>query len=182
MPPRRRTAGRGRAPKRRVEWTGSVPIDAVGLAANSKVGIDLNQQPFIENLGSPTLVRTRSLFDINVGSTGTENDDVLMAVGIAVVNSNAAGTSASLPGPITDVGFPWLFHASKGFRFFELASAANDGTQWTSAAHWTLEVDSKAMRKLSSEEELVLVMETIQAAGTASIQLLPHLIRFLYMQ
>ena len=182
MPRSRRVAPRGRsAGRRRVEWRGVVSNDVVGLAANSVVASDLNQQANIENLGSPTLVRTHTHIQIIVNG-GTTLDDVLVAVGIGVVNGQAAGTAASLPSPITEVEFPWLAHRSRGFRFIDTFTQANEGAKFGVSAVWDFDWDSKAMRKLSSEEELVMVFETASGAGTASIIIMPFQVRFLFMQ
>ncbi len=178
----RRRGARG-AGRRRVEWVGTTSNDAVTLAANTTLAIDLNKSAAIENLGSPTLVRTHSHLTI-VCQAGVALDDVAVGVGIAIVNSQAAGTAASLPSPITEIEFPWLFHATKGLRFFEAPTAATDATQWApnGLSLWDLPIDSKSMRKLSAEEEIVLMVETANGAGTAGVQLSPFVVRLLLMQ
>jgi len=179
------TRPRVRRQRRRMEWSATLSDDAINVAGNSKGGGVFNQQAIIENLGSPTLVRCHGRITIVVGASGTANDDVLVGAGIAVVSAEAAAAGvASLPGPLSAITFPFLWHATKGMRFLKGLDVSNLGEQWATngVCIWDVIVDSKAMRKLSGNEELVFMVETDNGAGTASIILLPFAIRLLYMQ
>ena len=175
----------GRRQRRRVEWVISTLGDATSLTANTKVALRANLQASFENLGSPTLVRTRSHFVVAINS-GTEFDDVLVGMGIAIVTALAAAAgAASLPGPLTNGDFPWLWHATRGGRFLEGQTAATDGALAGGVANLQLfdfPCDSKAMRKLNAEEELVVCIELENTAGTAAGQLQPFATRHLLMQ
>ena len=165
----RRPAGRRGVGRRRqrVEWSGGFASDMVSVNPNSLSAItsSLGLQNALDSMTSPTLVRVRGEILVATES-GAVGDDVLVGVGKAVVSRRAAiiGTSA-MPRPITDLNFSWLWH---GFAMLRVLTATDDLRASLSSVRFV--VDSRAMRKiLSDEEELVTCLETRNAAGSASI-------------
>ena len=77
----------------------------------------------------------------------------------------AAGV-ASIPGPFTDAGWNGWFV----WRFFSLALDFDDATGLRMIQH-AQEVDSKAMRKMTDDEMLVLVAESETAGFSISMPL-----------
>ena len=162
---------RGRAfvgrKRQRVEWSGGFASDLVQVNADSLSAItsSLGLQNALDSMTSPTLVRVRGEILV-MASGGTLNDDVLVGVGKAVVSRRAAliGTTA-MPRPITDLNYSWLWH---GFAMLRLLALSSEGFNKMSAVRFV--VDSRAMRKiLSDEEELVTCLETRNASGSAGV-------------
>ena len=112
-----------------------------------------------------TLVRTRGIFEAVLKTATSAGDGYFGAIGIGRVSTPAfvAGI-VSMPTPLTDLAWDgWLYHS-----FFSLhAGVAGD-----SAASSTqrIEIDSKAMRKLGTDETFYAAMEVIEV-GTATMSL-----------
>jgi len=86
--------------------------------------------------------------------------DVVGALGIAIVNSDAfAAGAVSIPGPVSDSdwGGWFVWRSFAGHYEFHDASATLLGS-------WQIEIDSKAMRKIGPNETLVVMVEA-QTAG-----------------
>ena len=171
----RRPRGRAYVGRRRqrVEWSGGFASEMVGVGANSLSAItsSVGLQNALDSMTSPTLVRVRGEILVMHSGGGSVNDDVLVGVGKAVVSRRAAliGITA-MPRPITDLNFSWLWHGWAMLR--QVLSTENMGAV-VGAVRFT--VDSRAMRKiLSDEEELVTCLETRNAAGSAGVLWAPN--------
>ena len=156
---------RGRS-RQRVEWGISKMSDAVSLAANS-VNVQTSSTSLLlllDQATAPTIVRLRG--DIIVQATGTATHAVLVGVGVAIVSTRAATIGpTAVPRPVTESDFSWMWH-----KFIHLVVKASSDTVGSVATIVRVEIDSKAMRKvLSTEEELVMVTETDNGAGNAGI-------------
>ncbi len=108
---------------------------------------------------NPTIVRTRGVVGVRP-ATGIETDvEITGAFGLAVVSDRAfAAGVASVPGPFTDASWDGWF-VWHSFTYALEASAGATPTAVLDMAN-RLQVDSKAMRKISDEETIVLVAES----------------------
>lgn len=147
--------------RRLTEWTATVPEATYILLAASTAILD---STFIT--GDPeTLVRV-------VGNLSVQSNQVAAslepfgAVGIAVVSDQAVAIGVTaIPTPYTDAESDlWLLH-----RFWA-APIATSGSGLTRAAV-DIDLSSKAMRKVSPDETLVLVMENGSSAAAAEYRL-----------
>ena len=161
MPRTNRTRSFAQRAKRRTAWFVAFSNDFLAVPANSKAGLNLNMA-VADVLGAATLVRVRGEEVLFV--TGTDDDDIGVGTGLAVVPQNAVGTVASLPGPLTDGDYPWLYHSLTHYR---RETGVDEFTPDLSITR--SKIDSKAMRKIKAEEDVVWVIETSNAAGTAAI-------------
>ena len=147
---------RGRAPKRHGDWTGSLVQTALtALAASSAVA----SQTFVGT--GHTIIRTRGLFTWGSDQVaGTE--DQIGAVGICVVSDQAVSVGiTAIPHPATDAAWDgWFWHSYFASRFaFASAAGGRPGQMHE------IVIDSKAMRKVTAEETMVVVVENTSAAG-----------------
>jgi len=102
-----------------------------------------------------TLMRLRGEILVK-GTPNAVADDAVIAFGFIVVSDNAfAAGGVSLPGPISDLDAPWVWH---GFAPLSAGQTALDGSDIGSVVRMT--IDSKAMRKLGINETLALVGQT----------------------
>ncbi len=153
-----RVAGRGS--KRSVSWaicstpTGSSTVNsgqkAIAVLVPSSTLLDLI--PF-------TIVRVRGLVQIHSDQSGAAEDQ-LGAFGMGIVNdvAGALGITA-LPGPDTDCGWAgWFVHQffSESWLFINGTGTQDRGGKYV--------IDSKAMRKVAAEEDIVFMVENGSAA------------------
>ena len=161
----RRPAGRQGVGRRRqrVEWTAGDMETMLSVPANALVvlGSSILMLEAIDSMTSPTLVRVRGEF-LAVGATGTIGSSSLMGAGIAVVNRRASDVGATaLPRPVTEPDYSWLWHSYALIRFSTGATAEGSNVK-------RIVVDSKAMRKiLSNEEEVVFCFENNSTSDVA---------------
>ena len=121
-----------------------------------------------------TLIRTRGSFSCHLEAATTQGDGFhgAFAIGKATSAAFVAGV-ASVPTPITEEGWDgWLYH-----QYFTInaggpiaaATAADQQNQVNNvSAALRLEVDSKAMRKITIDETFYFVIEVIEF-GTAAM-------------
>jgi len=115
----------------------------------------------LDNVPNPTLVRVRgNVFQRLGGASTGVSDAVLIAHAIMVVDAKqlAIGITA-MPLPLSD--------NSEDFLWFGSAFVANPGTTNFGSAldAVNIEVDSKAMRKITLNQVLVMVTEMSQQGG-----------------
>jgi len=110
-----------------------------------------------------TVSRIRSLgFMCMLDATQQVGDLVEMAVGLAVVSTDAAAAGAgSMPDPFGDSGYPWLWWGAFHLRS-EQATGIN---QLGSSVYRSGPIDSKAMRRVKDGQSLIWVGEVIQTVG-----------------
>jgi len=105
-----------------------------------------------------TLARLRGR--LNIVTSGTNGDSVVVALGIQIVDPaqfNVGITALELPW--TDIGSEnWIWHHVE--QFTVPASSNNQA-----AAH-TIDIDSKSMRKVGDGDVLVAVIELANETGT----------------
>ncbi len=163
MATRRAFAPRGRARGFRPQggWSAVASTGLVTVATSTKVLV----ASFTPLLPVETIRRTRGIvFWKSDQQTATE--DPIGAFGMAIVSADAfAAGAASIPGPFSDDGSDlWFVHQylHTAVTFSDATGLVQLGTQY--------EIDSKAMRKLSAEEILVLMVENGSATLAAQFQ------------
>ena len=103
----------------------------------------------------PTIVWTRGDVALRVGATGADAT-IVGAYGLAVVSDQAfAAGIASIPKPFDDAGWDGWFV----WRSFSMGWDFDDATG-VRFATVNQEVDSKAMRKVTDNETIVLVAQS----------------------
>ena len=151
--------------RRQVTWVGPADQGFVSVASGAKVLIS-SFDAAANGLPKPTVVRTRGEVGLRVNSTAADVQ-IVGAYGLAIVSDRAfAAGVASVPGPFTDAGWDGWFV----WRSFNMQWDFNDatGAQFASLVH---EVDSKAMRKVTDDETIILVAESQQGAVDVSMPL-----------
>ena len=107
-------------------------------------------------LAKPTVVRTRGMCSVKTSTNVLGDTEVTGALGVAVVSDLAlAAGAASIPGPFSEAGWDgWMVWQSFcwSFRFDTAAGLILDSIQF--------DVDSKAMRKITDDESLVVMAES----------------------
>ena len=152
----------GRRTQRLTEWLfGFVTTDSVTVPASSKVLLASIPGTALDIITPATIVRTRgTLF---VASDQSAADELqLGAVGLTFVSETAqAAGAASLPGPMTNFGFEGFFW----YQMFGQLGTRNTGggTITRLSGGQVYEIDSRAMRKFTSDQSLVLMAENVHA-------------------
>ena len=162
-----RTDFRGRSARRKTTWVGPADQDWVDVAGGTAVIVaSFTPATGVPSMAEPTLVRTRGEVALAVDSIAVAIK-VVGAYGLAVVStaSFTAGV-ASIPTPWSDPGWDGWFV----WRSFSLKLAVASGVGFDMIQH-TQEVDSKAMRKVTAAETIVLVAESEGEAFEISMPL-----------
>jgi len=156
----RHSFGRRGGQKRLTEWIG--PADQ-GYLSVASAGATLIGFGSFET--SATIVRTRGMVSIRAAvSAGL---DIIGAIGVGIVSTEAftAGI-ASVPEPFSDADWGgWYVWRSFSYRFDSVTQVG------VFPSVWDFEVDSKAMRKIGSNETLVIVAESQAGAYFVSAPL-----------
>ena len=140
---------RGRRSGRRgaVEWGG-------GPFSEAAIGTTQSILASFTDVDPSTILRVRGQYLIK-GTPDAATDDDVIALGLGIVSDAAAGVGgASVPGPINAPEFPWMWH---NYVALSAGSAGLLGDDIGSI--YRGEIDTKAMRKLTPGETLVLVAE-----------------------
>ena len=153
-------AGGARRPKRVVQWINSADVGFQAVGAGLSVILQTNA-----TLGNTTIVRTRGLMSYHPAVFSADTTPV-GAWGIGIVSDQAAVAAASVPGPWTDADWDgWLVWQPFAMRFESITQA---GVLIGSVQQV---FDSKAMRKVGTNETLVVVAESQASALEIA---LPH--------
>ncbi len=139
----------GRQSARLTQWVGPADQEFITVATTGKTII--SSIPFTEPL---TVIRTRGAVVVRP-NTDTDNTFV-GAIGMGIVSADAfAAGVASIPGPYDDGDWGgWFVWRTFAFRQ-EAVTAAS-----VYVSSQTMEIDSKAMRKVTPNEVLVVVGES----------------------
>ena len=160
---RRRQLSRS-SPRRRVGWNegpGGFNEIPITVTTSSVSILGLGQTLLADGF---TLVRTRGLIQLALTANTAAGDGFQGAFGICVVFAESFGVGVTaIPDPVTDMNWDgWLWHS-----FFSLIQGSVFSAQVSAGSgNKTLEIDSKAMRKLRASDTIVLVGEFIET-GTA---------------
>ena len=156
--------------RRRTSWqAGSGQAAGTAVTGSGSQILNLGIEFLSDGL---TLVRTRGELVMFLTAATAIGDGYNGAFGIGVAQEPAftAGVG-SLPTPITEIDWEgWLFHTmfhvnAAGPIVQSAVAIATDGIAATSAA-LRMSVDSKAMRKVSTNDTLFAVIEVVET-GTA---------------
>ncbi len=139
---------------RLTQWIG--PADQAYITVATTVAGIISSVSFEEPV---TVMRARGMFSLKVTDPSTD-ENIVGAVGMAVVSTEAftAGV-ASVPEPYTDADWGgWFVWRSFGYGW---DVTTDIGRQWSSR---DFEIDSKAMRKVSPNETVIIVVESVVGA------------------
>jgi len=152
-------------PRRQVTWIGPADQGYVAVASGAKVLVG-SFDAAANGLEKPTVVRTRGEVSIIPSSTASDLS-MVGAYGLAIVSDQAFGIGiTAIPGPWSDPSWDGWFV----WRPFGLRVEVIDSTGVFMSQH-SQEVDSKAMRKITDNETLVLVAESQSGAVSISMPL-----------
>ena len=134
------------------DWTGS-PALTVGIAVPAASAV--LTEVFTPRSGGETVIRTRGTFGWSSDSAAA-TEDQLGAYGIGLVSAQAVSVGiTAIPHPATDASWGgWLYHS---FFFSQTQFLSSIGLMFDKMH--TVEIDSKAMRKVGDEERIVMVVE-----------------------
>ncbi len=151
MARRRHGFSRNGRSARLTQWIGPAAQDYVNVASGGATIIA--NLPFEEPV---TVMRNRGMVSVRLQAY-TADLTIAGAFGIGIVSAEAfAAGVASIPEPFNDGDWGGWFVWRSFFQRFEFDSAVDS----TFPAAMTLEVDSKGMRKVGSNEVLVQVAES----------------------
>ena len=108
-----------------------------------------------------TILRVRGHVQAFFDNTKQAGDTIDLTFGLAVLNSDAfSAGAASLPDPAGDVSFPWMWWGSMSLR----GDVAASEEAWGLTAQ-RLEVDTKAMRRVTPADTLLMIVQSTAVAG-----------------
>ena len=142
--------------KRLTEWSVcSAPTGFSTVTASTKVVLVAVPSATLADVVPATIVRTRGAFSIKPGNPGATTT-IHGAFGIGLVNEVAGALGVTgIPGPWSECGWGgWLYH-----RFFNTFWNFNSASS-ALYTHIEYEIDSKAMRKVETEQRLMLIIES----------------------
>ncbi len=152
MPGRRFTHGVRRGARRQTSWVAIAPVETTADAASRLISTlnaaALAKRPF-------TIIRTHLTIHV-VSDQQIATEGQLVGVGMAVVSDQATAIGiTAIPTPITDLGSDLFYLHQLVMTQFVFGSAigfdADSGRQ--------IDVDSKAMRKVNDDQDIVLVAD-----------------------
>jgi len=158
---RGRTAPRTR---RKTFWDGQVfTLEPTTGVRNA---VTIIAEAVLENVPNATLVRMRGNGLVMVEAIGAAGASAVVGMGIIAVNGNAfAAGAASLPSPVNDVGTSWIWQ--DWYPLHVNNALETSGLLGTQALRF--QIDNKAMRKMSVNEVLVMVVENFVISGTMTV-------------
>jgi len=162
MAHRRFTRSRGRQGARRETSWLPIPFGSDGIAAGAAITHVLTtaekaKRPF-------TVLRTHIELSISSDQI-VASEDVFNGLGVCVVSDQAVSVGATaVPTPIADLGSDLWFVIQPMFSeliFLDATGMFLSGTRYT--------IDSKAMRKVNEDQDIVIVMENSASLGGGSV-------------
>ena len=154
----RRGSQLGRRPKRReTDWVGSG--DAAGYTTVAAGVLLLDQS--LTSVDTPeTIVRVRGVFDVQSDQAATD-ERPFGAFGFGIVSQKAFALGATaISGPYSEAAWDGWFVHQYWFAPFSFRSAVG-----ASYPNQRYEFDSKAMRKLTPDQKLVVMVENRSTVG-----------------
>jgi len=146
---------RTRGPRRLTDWIASTDeTDRTALAAATSL---LDQSLLVTVVG--TIVRTRGMISVWTDQVAT-SESPFGALGMGIVSAEAATAgAASIPAPYSNASWDgWMVH-----QYFHAPMTFGDATGFA-ALGATFEFDSKAMRKITPDDVLVVMVENASAS------------------
>jgi len=131
------------------DWTaGQFDVQTLDLAVNTKsvlAGVTIT--------GAATVVRIRGEMFAELDATAV-NERAIISVGAIVVNEVAFALGITgLPGPFTQGADDWMWHG------YLNVSSGQEGATAENSLFDRLTIDTKAMRKMKSDEVLAFIAE-----------------------
>ena len=161
------------APRRRTGWSlGPGDVGAGSFTSSSSQVLGLGAAAQGDGL---TVARIRGEFMAYLHAAAAINDGYVGAVGIGLTTQSAFAIGiTAVPTPITDLDWDgWLWHSFFALKSGGVIAAAVAGDQLQvndTAAAVRLPVDTKAMRKITSEG-LIYAAAEVTESGTASMRI-----------
>ena len=120
-----------------------------------------------------TILRIRGLVRVAFLVTGiTADDEANVVFGIALVSTDAAASSTSLPDPSQEPEYPWLWYG-EAIMYSPNQDFSDPMIQLE------LPIDSKAMRKFKPGQSLIPVAQYVDTQGTPGLRVIYSQIRVL---
>ena len=154
-----------RGKRRQLIWS-SVIVRAAGLALSSTAKFTGSLGGLgVTSGGGATLVRTRGQGIVHFDADAIA-DVALLGLGLGIFSSDAfAQGAAALPGPITEVDFPWVWHSVYSLGPVVTATANEESL----IQNIPFVLDSKAMRILKPSETMGFVAEVLVTSGGGTV-------------
>jgi len=110
-----------------------------------------------------TLIRTRGNLLVYARESGVVDNPILVGVGLGITSAEAfAAGVGSNDVPLDDIESSWFWYASCTLYCDGTTSAPDAGTRWLKVP-----IDSKAMRKMKSDDTIFLAAEGWQSTATS---------------
>ncbi len=149
----------GSGSKRLTQWVG--PPEQGFLVVSAASSTIMGSIPFTE---AATIVRIRGMFTVAL-STYVADLEIVGAIGFGIISDEAlAAGIASIPDPYDDANWGgWMLWQSFAHRFETLDATSSF------LGSWSMELDSKAMRKVTPGESLIMMVESQAGAFRAAV-------------
>ena len=164
MARRTRGAFSGRQSARRATgWD----IGPEGILSPASTAVSGFPTTVLSLLDGQTIVRTRGELYLRLLSSSTAQGGFQWAAGLCIVSSKAAAIGATaIPGPLTEIEWEgWFWHSQGAIKTG--GPVPVDSITSVDLVQ-RVEIDSKAMRKIDSEETIVGMLETVEV-GTSTM-------------
>ena len=163
-----RGAARIASPRRLVAWDEGVGGTATLAISTTTPAFLGSAVTLVAGVSKVTVVRFRGMADFLQTAADAGNSGFAGAIGIGIASLAAVTAGiASVPTPITEAdSASWLWHS-----FFNVHGVTasptwgNDGS-----GYLRMEIDSKAMRKVTTEDAIYAAVEAGTETGTATMQ------------
>ena len=110
---------------------------------------------------SLTILRTRGYVQALLDATKQVGDGIVLTFGLGIVSTDAATLGATaVPDPGSDFDYPWLWWGE-----MTLSAEATLGADTWGPHAQRLEVDSKAMRRVTPKQSILWVCQSSAATG-----------------
>ena len=156
---------RGNSQRRLTQWAATAAETAWTALAAATAILD---STFTVGSDSPeTIVRIRGSFDVQSDQLAAQ-EEPFGAIGIAIVSDQAVAIGVTaIPTPYTDaVSDLWMLH-----EFWSAPMTFGVDARGIAKIDQLLVLDSKAMRRISEDETLIVVVENGSAAAGAEYRL-----------
>ncbi len=167
----RRAFRRGSSQRRPTFWEGATFQALPSIAGAPATVSTLVTEALLENVPEPTVVRIRGSY---VYSETAIDGTAACAMGIMLVDKAALAVGiGSLPTPLADIGSDWIWWDIFGLD--NVGTVAADPVRTGSRM-----IDSKAMRKVKMNEQLVLITEVVALGAAAAVVTIAGGVRVLF--
>ena len=154
------------APRRNLSWQGGSFNVNVGTGAAAVS--TLVTEVILEGFPNPTIVRMRGSVLLRVSAVGAAPAVSFLTMGIKLVTASALAIGlTAIELPSDEIGSDWIWWSSRPFHnTTALAAVAGDDGEGLVTR---VEIDSKAMRKVTPNKVLVFVAQNNASTSTHTI-------------